>query len=204
MKTLRKLQIVIASQNVHKIHELRSMLSTLPWLDVLSLMDFPNYHPSEEKGDSFQMIAIDKATNCAKALNMWALADDSGLVVPALGGEPGIYSSRYAGNHATDIDNRKKLLEKMHHLVDVDRNAYLTCALALASPDGLKKSVMATCEGIILQEDRKGGGFGYDSIFIKHDYHKTFAELKEDKNRISHRRKAFDKLLPTLESLALS
>lgn len=195
-------ELVIASTNVHKVRELRSMLKPFARFDVLSLCDFPEYTPPEEVGKTFEENAISKALHAAKTLNRWVLADDSGLVVPALNAEPGVLSARYAGNDASDADNRKKLLEKMQHLIDDDRIAFFECAIALASPEGLKKCVQGTCEGTLLCKEKGGSGFGYDPLFIKQGYSKTFAELEESiKGRISHRRKALDKILLTLETL---
>lgn len=195
--------LVLATSNMHKIREFRAMLKGVPTLDVLSLLDFPHYQLPEETGVTFEENAILKAVDAAAALKHWVLADDSGLVVPALNGAPGVYSARYAGNDATDADNRKKLLTEMQHLLDDDRQAYYECWVVLASPEGVKKSVRGTCEGKILTAERGRGGFGYDSLFVKHEYSKTFSELEESvKNRISHRRKAFDKMVATLEALA--
>ena len=199
------MQIVIASHNVHKIREFRAILKPLAGLDILSLIDFPDYHLPEETGATFEENAILKAVDAAKHLNSWVLADDSGLVVPALQGAPGVYSARYAGSDATDAENRKKLLSEMRHLHDTLRQGYFECWIALASPQGLKKVVRGLCEGTILDHERGGQGFGYDPLFIKHEYGKTFAEMDETtKNRISHRRKAFDKVLPALESLLIT
>jgi len=196
------IELVIASTNVHKIREFRAMLKPVFKFDVLSLCDFPNYKPPEETGATFEENAILKAVHCATALNRWTIADDSGLVVSALHGAPGIHSARYAGQDATDADNRKKLLDAMRHLLEEDRNAMFECCIALASPSGLKKCTRGICEGTLLSQERGGGGFGYDPLFIKQGYNKTFSELEEStKNRISHRRKALDKLLLSLESL---
>ena len=171
-------------------------------IDLFSLCDFPQYIPPEETGKSFEENAKLKALHAAKTLNRWVISDDSGLIVPALNGAPGIYSARYAGEHATDLENRKKLLDDMQHLLDEDRQAFYECCIVLASPNGVKKCVQGTCEGILLSKDRGGSGFGYDPLFIKHGYNKTFGEMTESvKNRISHRRKALDKLLLSLESL---
>lgn len=198
-------ELVIASTNMHKIREFRSMLKSVSNIDILSLSDFPNYVPPEETGSTFEENAILKATHAAKSLRRYVLADDSGLTVPALNGSPGIYSARYAGNQASDFENRKKLLAEMAHLMDEDRNAYYECCIALASPEGVKKTVKGTCEGIISPHDKGGSGFGYDPIFIKHGYNKSFAELGDlVKNKVSHRRKALDKILNTLESIALN
>src|SRR5688572_13136548 len=105
------LKLVIASTNLHKARELRNMLKSSLRFDLLNLSDFPGYVPPEETGKTFEENALLKATHAAKTLNTWVIADDSGLVVPALQGAPGIYSARYAGNDATDLENRKKLLE---------------------------------------------------------------------------------------------
>jgi XTP/dITP diphosphohydrolase len=198
----RLIELVIASTNVHKIREFKALLKPLKRFDLLSLSDFPEYIPPEEIGKTFEENATLKATTAAKALNRWVIADDSGLVVPALNGRPGVFSARYAGNDASDFDNRKKLLEEMRHLMDEDRHAFYECVIVLASPSGIKKCVRATCEGSLLAQERGGGGFGYDPLFIKHGYNKTFAELTEvTKNQISHRAKALSKLVLSLESL---
>lgn len=198
------MQLVIASRNVHKIRECREILKRLPKLDILSLMDFPQYTPPEETGSTFEENAILKAEHAARALNRWTLADDSGLVVPALNGTPGVYSARYAGNQATDIENRRKLLKEMAHLEDSGRAAYFECWIALSTPQGLKKCTRGLCEGTILTQERGGRGFGYDPLFVKHEYSKTFGELEpEVKNLVSHRRKALDKILLTLEGLLI-
>ena len=196
------MQLVIASRNVHKIREFRAMLKSLPNLDILTLIDFPNYQPPEETGSSFEENSLLKATHAALALQRWVLADDSGLVIPALNGAPGVFSRRFAGAKATDKENRLKLLKEMRHLQDPLRQGYFECSIALVSPEGIKKTVKGTCEGTITDQERGSKGFGYDPIFVKFEYGKTFAEIEEAiKNRISHRRKALDKLLPALEAL---
>jgi XTP/dITP diphosphohydrolase len=197
------MKLVISSHNIHKVREFRSILKILKNVDLLSLVDFPDYHPAEESGCCFEEIAIQKALSAAKALGTWALADDSGLVVPGIDGRPGIHSARFAGPNGSDREKRKKLLQEMQHLQDIqDRHAYFECWIALASPEGTLRCVQGICEGTISLEERGNHGFGYDSLFIKHEYGKTFAELDEDvKNRVSHRRKAIDKILPFLESL---
>jgi XTP/dITP diphosphohydrolase len=198
-------ELVIASTNVHKIREFRAMLKPYSGFDTLSLCDFPSYIPPEETGASFEENAKTKAVHAARTLGRWVLADDSGLIVPSLNGTPGIFSARYAGNDATDLDNRKKLLSEMGHLMDEDRHAFYECWIALASPEGLKKTARGTCEGTLLMQERGGSGFGYDPLFVKHGYNKSFAELGDAiKNRVSHRRKALDKILSALESLLTS
>jgi XTP/dITP diphosphohydrolase len=196
------MQLVIASHNVHKIREVRSILKQIPSLDILSLLDFPQYQPPLESGKTFEENAELKAITAAQALNRWVVADDSGLVVPSLKGAPGVHSARYAGQNASDKENRYKLLHEMRDLLDPNRVAYFECWIALASPQGIKKKTYGLCEGTITTEERGSQGFGYDSLFVKYEYGKTFAELEEYvKNKISHRRKAMDKLLPILESI---
>ena len=196
------MELVIASRNIHKIREFRSILKKMIPLDLLSLLDFPDYNPPSETGSSFEENAILKAIHAAKSLNRWVIADDSGLVVPALRGAPGIFSRRYAGENATDKENRQKLLSEMLHIQELDRQGFFECWIVLASPEGIKKTTKGISEGMITTQERGSLGFGYDPIFVKHEYVKTFAELEEEtKNRISHRRKALDKLLPILEAV---
>lgn len=199
------MEIVIASKNLHKIREFRAILKPLVNYDILSLHDFPDYTPPEETGDTFEKNASKKAIHAATALDRWVLGDDSGLVIPSLNNKPGIFSARFAGPEATDKDNRNKLLEELAKIAEHERVGYYECVLCLASKEGLKKCVTGLCEGSIIEAEKGRHGFGYDSLFIKYDYNKTFAELDEEtKNRISHRRKAIDKILPSLETIAVS
>lgn len=196
------MELVIASRNVHKLREFRSMLKHLKGCDLLSLMDFPDYVPPEETGETFEANALLKASHAATVLGKWVIADDSGLVVPSLQGKPGVHSRRYAGEGATDKENRQKLLSEMRSLFPPNRQAYFECWIALAGPEGTLKAVKGLSEGEVLEEEKGRHGFGYDALFLKHEYGKTFAELDEStKNRISHRRKALDRLQPTLEAL---
>ena len=196
------MKLVIASRNIHKIREFRSILKKISAFDLLSLNDFPNYAPPPETGNTFEENAILKATHAAQNLKHWVIADDSGLVVPALKGAPGVYSRRYGGENATDKENRQKLLFEMRHVQEPNRQGYFECWIALASPKGLKKTAKGISEGMITEQERGSLGFGYDALFVKHEYGKTFAELEEEtKNRISHRRKALDKILPMLEAI---
>jgi XTP/dITP diphosphohydrolase len=197
------MKLLIATTNAHKVREVRAFLRPLNVFDIYTLLDFPHYTPPEEVGESFDEVAIVKAVSAAKELNIAAIGDDSGLVVPAIGGHPGIFSARFAGPNATDKDNRHLLLREMQHLEGIGRNAYFECAIAFALPSGLKKCVKATVEGMILTQEKGGHGFGYDPLFVKHDYNQTFAELEESvKNQISHRGKALQKLLIYLEGFA--
>lgn len=195
------MEIILASTNLQKIREFRELFHLLPFVDLLSLHQFNQYEAPEETGITFKENAILKAAHAAKHLQQWTIADDSGLVVPALNNEPGIFSARYAGPNKSEQDNREKLLKNMAQLRDEERDAYCVCAIALASPDGYIKCVEGICEGRIAESARGRGGFGYDSLFIKNGYEKTFAEIPEVKNRISHRAKAFERLLILLESL---
>lgn len=196
------MDLLIATTNGYKIREIRALLKPYAKFDLYSLLDFPNYVQPEETGLTFEENAILKAVHAAKTLNKWTLADDSGLIVPALQGAPGVYSARYAGAGSSDKENRKKLLKEMSHLEGIGRSAYFECCIALASPDGIKKVVKGVCEGSIQTEEKGSLGFGYDSLFIKHDYNQTFAELEEhQKNQVSHRAKALAKLKMALEGL---
>lgn len=192
------MEIVLATQNLHKIREFKAMLKNASNLEILSLRDFPDYVAPPEDGKTFEENATIKALHAAKALGKKVIADDSGLVVPALSGAPGIKSARYAGENASDRDNRKKLLADIADLPDHKKACYFECCLAVATPSGIEQTVTGFLEGNLIDEERGSNGFGYDSIFIKHDYSKTLAELEEDtKNLISHRRKALDKLCIT-------
>lgn len=196
------MEVVLATKNVHKIREFRGILQDLPNVDLTSLLNYPHYQQPEETEDSFAKNALLKARDAAKALNKLVIADDSGLVVPALNGKPGVRSRRYAGEDATDRENRELLLQQMKELKEGHRAAYYECALALVTPEGEEKTVIGRCEGQIIDRERGNNGFGYDSLFVKNEYDKTFAELDEPtKNRISHRRRAIDQFLRILESI---
>ncbi|MDP1879459.1 MAG: RdgB/HAM1 family non-canonical purine NTP pyrophosphatase [Parachlamydiaceae bacterium] len=194
------MELILATHNLHKIREFRDLFLALPHIELLSLLQFPGYIAPEETGKTFKENALLKAEHVAKSLNRLVLSDDSGLVVPALNGEPGILSARYAGLHKNDFDNNTKLLQSMSKLDGDARTAYYECCLVIADPSGVKKCVEGICEGKIAHSPRGRNGFGYDALFIKNDYEKTFAELERIKNQISHRRKAFERLRSFLES----
>jgi len=196
------IELILATSSVHKIREIREMLREFEEIELFTLREFPDYHLPPETGKTFRENAELKAIHAAQALNKYVLADDSGLIVPALKGEPGVYSARYAGSDTMDGDNRKKLLAKMSSLEGLERSASFVCCLCLAGPDGLIRSEEGISEGEITEHEQGGNGFGYDSLFRKHDYNQTLAELDETtKNRISHRRKAFDRIRLTIEHL---
>lgn len=197
------MNIIIATSNGYKIRETKALLKVFSSLDIFSLLDFPNFFSPQEEGRSIEEIAIFKASYAAKHLNSWALADQSALVVPALSGQPGVNSPHFAGINSSDKDNRKKLLSLLQNSSQpIDRFAYFECVVALASPSGIVKTTYGACEGFLAESEKGSGGFGYDCLFLKHDYKLTFAELSEDiKNHISHRAKALKKILPEIEKL---
>lgn len=197
------MELVLATTNIHKIREYKAMLHGLPNIDLLTLHNFPQYKQPEETGTTFQENALIKATHAAKTLQKWVLADDSGLVVPALKGEPGVHSRRYADKNASDSENLKKLLNELANFSDLQRAAFYECALALAGPNGYEKVITGICEGVIAEEARGSNGFGYDPVFLKHDYgRKTLGELNEEtKIKVSHRGKALEKMLLILQSV---
>ena len=199
------MELVIASKNLHKIREIRAILKPQFSFDYLSLLDFPSYTLPEESGASFEENASIKGLHAAKSLNRWVIADDSGLVIPALNNTPGFQSARYSGANATDQENRKKLIQALDALEEGERTGYYVCALALASPNGMHTQALGLCEGSLILIPRGGQGFGYDPLFLKYDYNKTFGEMDEEvKNKISHRRKALDKLASALQTLLTS
>jgi len=182
--------LLIATRNNKKKKELQSILST--WdVQLLTLDDFAGMPEIEEDGNTFVENAIKKAQIIAQLSNCITLADDSGLMVDALGGAPGVYSARFAGLDADDSDNNRKLLDMMKGIAQEQRTARFICVIAVAAPDGLVKTVQGVCEGRIETSGRGEGGFGYDPLFIPEGFQKTFAELGDDeKNRISHRGRA--------------
>lgn len=194
------LQLVIASSNKGKTAEIRELLSGFP-VQVKNLSDFGPIPPVVEDGLSFEENAFKKASFTARVLGLPALADDSGLCVEALGGAPGVFSARYAGENATDEKRCDYLLSEMKG--ESNRNAAFHCVLSLAVPMGVALTYEARCEGMIAEFPSGTKGFGYDPIFFYPPLNKTFAQLtSEEKNQVSHRgkalgelRKEFDKVL---------
>ena len=182
--------LLIATRNNKKKKELQSILST--WdVKLLTLDDIEGMPEIEEDGTTFVENAMKKARIIAQLSNCITLADDSGLVVDALGGAPGVYSARFAGLDADDSDNIRKLLDMMKGIAKEQRTARFICVIAVAAPDGVVRTVQGVCEGRIETSGRGEGGFGYDPLFIPEGFQKTFAELGDDeKNRISHRGQA--------------
>jgi XTP/dITP diphosphohydrolase len=193
------MRLVIATANAGKAREFREMLgggSRFQWSDLASHRDVPGV---EETGATFRANACLKATHYAKALNSWALADDSGLAVDALGGKPGVHSARWAQLNGTgrgDADNNATLLKQIENVPDERRTARFVCVLALADPQGrIVLTVQDSVEGVLLRSPRGSNGFGYDPLFFFPQLGKTTAELEPDqKHAISHRGKALRRL----------
>ena len=187
------MKIVLASRNRKKILELRTLLSqSFPNVEILSLDDVGITGEIEEDGNSFEENALIKARAAASS-GMIGVGDDSGLTVDALGGEPGIYSARYAarchytGEH-NDEANNTMLLQKLEQTPETERGGAFVCAIACVFPNGEEFTVRREARGRILREYRGEGGFGYDPLFFYEPLQKTFAELTaEEKNRVSHR-----------------
>ncbi len=185
---IRKIPLAVATRNEGKLHEFRELLAPFP-LEIKGLGELPSIQLAAEDGDSFEANAVKKAASAAKSLGIAALADDSGLVVPALDGAPGVYSARYAGEAATDAENIRKLLEEMKEVSD--RAASFVCVIAVAGPGGGVRTYRGTCTGVLTCRSSGCGGFGYDPVFYYPPLGATFAEIGTDeKNRVSHRGKA--------------
>ena len=183
--------IVVGSHNKKKLIELRELLEPLGW-KLQSVGELPNALEVDETGTTFIENARLKASVQARHLGRWTIGEDSGLCVPALGGEPGVYSARYSGENATDESNNRKLLEKMANLQGDARRAYYVSTIALSDPSGqVVCEAQGRCWGRILTEYRGSGGFGYDPLFEIPEYHRTFAELGlVVKSALSHRARA--------------
>jgi XTP/dITP diphosphohydrolase len=196
---LEQQQILLASRNKEKLKELIACLQGID-ATVLTLDDVETAPEVVEDRETFQENATKKATEIARATGMLTVADDSGLVVEALQGRPGVRSSRYAGDSATDKENNEKLLREVAKVPEEFRGATFVCAVAVADASGLIGVVEASCEGKIATEEKGSQGFGYDPLFIKSGYNKTFAELGPDiKNRVSHRFRAMEKAALLIE-----
>lgn len=195
--------IVVATGNMHKLTEIEAILSqVLPDTRFVALGQLGDFEDPEETGTTFFENAFIKAEAAVAQTGLSAIADDSGLVVDALGGEPGVYSARYAGVHGDDAANNEKLLEKMADVADGGRTARFMSVIALVDASGVVRSGTGACEGMIGREGRGDHGFGYDPLFLPADTPgKTMAELTpEEKNAISHRFHALQDLVEQLAS----
>ncbi len=194
-------EVIIATKNKGKARDFVGMFEPLGF-EVKTLHDFEEIEDVEETGTTFEENAVLKAETVANRLGRIVIADDSGLIVDALDGRPGIYSARYAGEDKDDEANIDKVLEELKAVPDHERTARYYCALALAIPGEKTVVVDGACEGMILRERRGNNGFGYDPIFYINSLDKTMAEVTlEEKNQISHRAMAMEKLKEILPSL---
>lgn len=191
-------RLVVATTNSGKALEIAVVLCDLP-VDVVSLRDYPGYPDVPETGSTFAENAIIKASHASKFTGELTLADDSGLVVDALDGQPGVYSSRFAGEGATDEDRNARILSLLKDVPEEKRTARFISAIAIADGDNVQ-AVEGTCEGCISLEPHGTGGFGYDPIFYVPMLRKTMAELtRNEKNAISHRGRALAKARELIE-----
>jgi XTP/dITP diphosphohydrolase len=191
--------LVIATRNPGKTAEIKDLLTRFP-VNIKNLDDFGPIPAVKEDGETFEENAYKKASFTARILGLPALADDSGLVVNALDGAPGIFSSRYAGENATDEEKYLKLLDEINGAID--RSAAFECVISIAVPSGPALTYEARCEGLISDAPAGSYGFGYDPIFYYPPLKKTFAQLTlEEKSRISHRGKALREVMAEFDKV---
>ncbi|MGB0758401.1 MAG: RdgB/HAM1 family non-canonical purine NTP pyrophosphatase [Rubripirellula sp.] len=192
-------ELVLGTNNAKKLIELRLLLPE-DQVRLTTLAEIPDSIDVDETGDTFQANAALKATEQAKHLQRWVLAEDSGLTVNALQGQPGVLSARYAGTHGDDEANNDKLLRELEAVPDERRDAHFNCYLCLSDPEGqVRLEENGRCGGRIAHERSGGAGFGYDPLFIIREYHRTFGELDLTvKRAISHRSRALRKFIPRL------
>lgn len=194
--------IVLATRNPHKGEEVASLLGDVG-ITLHTLAEFPSAPEVEEDGDTCEANAIKKAVTIARATGMTAVADDTGLEVDALDGRPGSFAARYAGEDATYEGNCRKLLQELDGVPSDRRGARFLTVAAIASPDGDVRTVQGVLDGVITEAGRGERGFGYDPVFAVPELRKTLAELTpEEKNRISHRAKAFVQVKDILKELS--
>ena len=190
------MKIIVATKNQGKVREFRKILSGID-CEIVSMTDFGIDIDVVEDADTFEGNAIKKASEIMKLSGCVTMADDSGLMVDALGGAPGVYSARYSGENATDLKNNLKLLNEMKDVKD--RKAKFVCSIAVAYPSGEVKTTSGEFHGEIGYEMKGENGFGYDSLFIVPEFNKTSAELTQEvKNSISHRFVALSKMIEVL------
>lgn len=192
------MRIVLATANRDKVREMRHALAGLA-VEILTRDDFPEVPEVIEDGVTLDENAVKKARAVCDATGLPSVADDTGLEVDALDGEPGVYSSRFAGPDASYADNVQLLLQKMEGVPEGRRGARFRCVVALAEPTGADILVEGTCEGRILAESRGSDGFGYDPVFFVPGVGRTFAEMSvEEKDRLSHRGMAMARMRKVL------
>ncbi|NLM51841.1 MAG: XTP/dITP diphosphatase [Firmicutes bacterium] len=188
------MKLVIASRNAGKLAEYQALLADLP-IEIVSLAHYPEIGEIPETGKDFFANAAQKAETVAHITGQWTLADDSGLEVDALGGRPGVYSARFAGEDADDAKNNEKLLKLLQDVPAGKRTARFRAVIALAHKERQTQFAEGVCEGLITFAPQGSGGFGYDPLFFYPPAGKTFAQMtKEEKNKISHRAQALSKV----------
>lgn len=202
MKPHDPLRLVVASRNRGKLREISDLLAP-HGIAVVGIDSFPDVREIIEDGNSFAENAAKKASETAVRLSEWALGEDSGLAVDALGGAPGIYSARYSGPGATDESNNARLMQELATVPSERRTARYMCNVALADSTGtIRLQLEASCHGRITMDPRGTNGFGYDPYFLIPEYHRTFGELAPTvKRHLSHRGRAFERLIPSLVRL---
>lgn len=193
------MKIFLATGNKHKIDEIKAIFKNVKDIEILSIKDGIEIPEVVEDGDTFEANSAKKALEIAKFTGMITIADDSGLCVDALNGEPGVYSARYSGEGATDASNNAKLIKNLQGIEN--RKAHFVSVITLGKPDGRVYSFRGEVEGEIIDIPRGDTGFGYDPHFYVAEYGKTLAEMPEMKNVISHRANALKKLEVELENI---
>lgn len=195
------MQIVLATRNQHKKQELVALLGGMD-VTIRTLDEFPDAPDVVEDGETCEANAMKKAVEIARYTGLPAVADDTGLEVDALGGRPGAFAARYAGEHASYEDNCRKLLNELQGIPVEKRGARFVTVAAIAFPDGKTLSAKGVLEGVIAEEAVGSGGFGYDPVFILPEFRQTLAQLPpEMKNRISHRARAFTQAKTLLQQM---
>lgn len=190
------MKLALASNNTHKLQEIRAILGD-SFEEILSLENLNIHIEIEENGSTLEENALIKARTICEMTHLVTLADDTGLMVDALDGAPGVYSARYAGIEHDDAKNRQLLLKNLEG--QQNRNAHFSTVVALCFPDGRYITAEGSVNGEILQEERGCEGFGYDSLFYSFELQKTFAEAtQQEKNTVSHRSRALKNLLSKL------
>jgi XTP/dITP diphosphohydrolase len=194
------MELVVATRNAGKLKEICRLLEATD-INILSLEGFPEIPEIIEDGETFSANAVKKAETIARSTGLPCLADDSGLVVAALQGRPGVHSARFAGAEADDLSNNQKLLHEMSQVPKPQRQAAFCCVMALCLPDKTTRLFEGRVEGVILNQGRGDGGFGYDPLFWLPEFDCTMAELSVDiKNRISHRGQALRQVIEYLST----
>jgi XTP/dITP diphosphohydrolase len=194
------MKLLLATRNRNKVVEIQQALQATDW-QVVILSDIPNAPDVEEDGTTFEENALKKARSAARVSRLWTLAEDSGLEVDALGGEPGVKSARYAGGGASDADRIRKVLDHLSLVPTERRGARFRCVMCIIDPAGKENCFEGRCEGRIAVHPRGSAGFGYDPIFVPEGYEKTFAELGLGvKGKISHRARAMQQVIAFLRT----